>query len=407
MKTSKGLKNLLHDAVELTTNLVQEVQDAQAAAAVGVLQRIDPLAEPARAVEAIRRMSAAGVFGSIRGINRLLAWLGDLALDKASDDAPTEPVPMRSDITDTFAWLQDAAVGAINGSIGDHLQATGNPLDMGMQLRVGDDTIEPEGIVADRVAVFVHGLTTTEWCWVTDAAEHYGDPASHVGERVAAPAGFTPVYVRYNTGRHISDNGAALSELLSRLECSQLVLVGHSMGGLVIRSACHQGRDLPWTSRLTHVICLATPHKGAPLEKATHLVTSVLGSFTAWGARIPARVANGRSAGIKDLRHGNLLAEDWQADDPDAWRTRPPRRLPLLDHVHWTFVATTLSRKPEGATGRLFGDGMVRQGSARGPHDEGEHPLVQVVTLPGIAHHKVPNHPLIDPVLLEALTQGT
>jgi triacylglycerol esterase/lipase EstA (alpha/beta hydrolase family) len=77
---------------------------------------------------------------------------------------------------------------------------------------------------------------------------HRGD--SPVRGTTAIRPGFTPVYLRYNTGLHISHNGQTLAELLNRLHVlwpaaaeeplKETVLVGHSMGGLVAR-ACHYG----------------------------------------------------------------------------------------------------------------------------------------------------------------------
>jgi len=62
--------------------------------------------------------------------------------------------------------------------------------------------------------------------------------------------GYSPVFLRYNTGLHVSVNGRTLAEILELLQdqwpvpITELVLIGHSMGGLVARSACHYGAEL-------------------------------------------------------------------------------------------------------------------------------------------------------------------
>src|SRR5204862_448640 len=184
------------------------------------------------------------------------------------------------------------ALGALNGAVGDRLAESGNPLALDMTLRGGG--------YSPQIAVFVHGLCETDDAWAL-----FGDRPYEA--RLEEDLGYTPLYLRYNTGLHISDNGRRLAALLEEtveswpVPVEEIVLVGHSMGGLVARSACHYGGD--WTQRVRHVFCLGSPHLGAPLEKAANLAAYAL-------ARLPetrplAKVVNGRSVGIKDLRFGS------------------------------------------------------------------------------------------------------
>src|SRR5262249_20248911 len=149
-----------------------------------------------------------------------------------------------------------AVIAAVNGLIGDSLAREGSVLAVEMGFRVDGEpvsSLDP----GRRPVVFVHGLGETEFAW---GREPYG----------ARLPGRTALYVRYNTGLHISENGAALDALLSSLpDFDELAIVGHSMGGLVARSACHQGaqRGAEWASRVRHVISLGTPHMGAPLAQ--------------------------------------------------------------------------------------------------------------------------------------------
>jgi pimeloyl-ACP methyl ester carboxylesterase len=185
--------------------------------------------------------------------------------------------------------------------------------------------------------------------------------------------GSTSVYLRYNSGRHISSNGRSLADLLDRL-CSawpvpveSLSLIGHSMGGLVLRSACWYGKEagLPWIRRLRRVVCLGTPHHGSPVERAGHALDRTLRSIRYVE---PVMFGHRRSAGIKDLRHGNLLDEDWQGHGPDQSADDRRRSVPLLAGVDYFFAAASVGRHHRDPKGRIFGDWLVHSGSAVGSH---------------------------------------
>jgi len=92
----------------------------------------------------------------------------------------------------------------------------------------------------------------------------------------------------------------------------RLAIVGHSMGGLVARSACHYatqaGHTLP--GRLDDLVLLGTPHIGAPPERAGAWVDFLM-EISPYSAPL-ARLGKVRSALIKDLRHGYVRDEDWQ-----------------------------------------------------------------------------------------------
>jgi pimeloyl-ACP methyl ester carboxylesterase len=146
----------------------------------------------------------------------------------------------------------------------------------------------------------------------------------------------------------------------------EIALVGHSMGGLVVRSACHTGRRRAagWVDAVRHVVCLGTPHLGAPLEKFGNLAGWALGGLDV--TRPLARLVNGRSAGIKDLRFGYLVEEDWRGRDPDALLADNRHDIPFLDSATHYFVAATLTRSPHHPVALLLGDTLVRFPSASG-----------------------------------------
>jgi pimeloyl-ACP methyl ester carboxylesterase len=240
-----------------------------------------------------------------------------------------------------------AALAALNAVIGDRLAAEGSPLAIPMQVRrVG-------AVATPHLVVFVHGLGETEYAW---GSPGYAEALDDV----------TPVFVRYNSGRHISENGAALDELLTAMvadrDVARITLIGHSMGGLVARSAAHRGSA--WTRLVRHVITLGTPHDGAPLEQAVHVLSAAL--HLAPETRPFARFLRRRSAGIRDLRRGSLVDADWHDLDPDALRARARTEVALLDGATHCFVSATITRDARHPLGRLLGDMLVLSPSASG-----------------------------------------
>ncbi|HEX6457711.1 MAG TPA: alpha/beta hydrolase [Thermoleophilaceae bacterium] len=292
------------------------------------------------------------------------------------------------------------ALGALNGAIGDALHRSGSDLALEM-------TVRHEGPRTSKLAVFVHGLCETDDAWrLLSDRPTYGDLLS-------AQLGYTPVYVRYNTGLHISDNGRRLSDLLDTLvrdwpvRVEEIVLVGHSMGGLVSRSACHQGHEQEalWVGPLRHVFCLGTPHLGAPLEKAANVAGWALGRLPE--TRAFAKVVNGRSVGIKDLRFGSCSEADWCDCDPDEFLRNRCQDVPFLETATYYFIGATLSRGERGMLGQLAGDLLVRYPSASGTGrrrrigfeiDNGRH-------LGGATHFHLLNHPAVYEQLRSWLTR--
>lgn len=414
MRRWRGLKRLVHDAVDHTADLVQQSQESVARRTLGYIQLFEPAAGPARAIDQIRRISTAGVHATIHGVNHAVRDLTDGGIDAAERaglvTASDEPPPtMRSDTAGSARWAADVALGAVNGVIGDYLHERGNELDLGMQFRQGDDylPLEPEALerllpeATSKLVVFVHGSSLTEWSWCFRSEEYHGDAEATFGSMMQRDLGFTPFYLRYNTGLHISDNGKELARQLDQLleaypgEVEELVLMGHSMGGLVIRSACHYGseRDCAWLQPLSNVFCIAAPHRGAPLEKLGNVVSSVLGWFDVPGTQIPAKVINGRSAGIKDLRFGYLTDEEWEGKDPDALLQNNRLEVPLLEDVTYAFISASLTEGSRHPLGLLIGDAMVRRPSAAGPVIQHGEFRIQTRHFGGVSHLQIQNHP--------------
>ncbi|NJS36739.1 MAG: alpha/beta fold hydrolase, partial [Brachymonas sp.] len=212
-----------------------------------------------------------------------------------------------------------------------------------------------------KLLILVHGLCMNDLQWLRQGHDH--------GVMLAAQRGYEPVYLHYNTGRPIHENGHDFAALLERtlqqwpVPVTELVMMGHSMGGLVSRSACHHASQAQhkWVQHVSQLITLGTPHAGAPLERAGRGVDYLLG-ISPYSAPL-AKLGLVRSAGIQNLRDGAVTAPG----EPPVW----PR------HIKLYALACTKQKPPEGKTKtdlaaplkRLLGDGLVPVKSALGQED--------------------------------------
>lgn len=283
----------------------------------------------------------------------------------------------------TGARRETAVRVVVNGLIGDHLVETGNALAIPMVLRRAGQTLPLERAAlaaalpdaTGRVVVLIHGLCMSDLQWDPREIDVQRGQGGH-GQALARDLGCTPVYLHYNTGLHISRNGRELAALLEALvgawpvPVEQLAIVGHSMGGMVARSACHYAAQAGhgWPAKLRKLVFLGTPHHGSPLERHGNAFETVLASIP-YAAPF-AKLGRLRGAGITDLRHGNLLDQDWQGSDRFE-RTGDRRGIvPLPDGVECYAIAATDGRRPDGFGSRVWGDGLVPVQSALGEHQD-------------------------------------
>jgi pimeloyl-ACP methyl ester carboxylesterase len=291
------------------------------------------------------------IYRSIRGTTRFVGRGLDVGLSPVAAMLPEGE----------STAARDAWVSAINGVYGDHLVRTENPLAIEMSFRrdgVRVDTRRPADALAGatgRLLVIVHGLCLNDQHWTRDNDNRI--------EAVAVEHGYTPVYLRYNTGRSIATNGREFADLLETLllhwpqPVQEVAIVGHSMGGLVARSAVHHGRAArqEWLRSLSRLVFLGTPHHGAPLERGGHRLDYVM-ELSPYVAPF-TRLGKSRSAGITDLRYGSIT------DDEQEF-------VPLPQDVECYALAATLGKRRSRVAERLVGDGLVPLDSALGRHKD-------------------------------------
>jgi pimeloyl-ACP methyl ester carboxylesterase len=346
---------------------------------------------------------ATAVYTSLRAATTAAGGVAAAGLRRAAGDTDVRPL--------SRSWRGRAAMSAVNGLIGDRLEERRSDLAIPMSVRWrGGDVPCTAGALGrahprptGRIAVFLHGLIETEEWWQRGRARRTGPERRPFGLRLRRELGITPVQIRYNTGARVSQNGRRLASLLDSLveawpaEVEEVALVGHSMGGLVARSACHAGDSAghAWPRRVRHLVTLGTPHTGAPLEKVVHAAAWALRAVPE--ARPLADVLELRSAGIRDLRFGYLRDEDWLDEDPAALLADRSGPVALLDGCTHTFITATVTRDAEHPLGWLVGDLLVRTDSAAGRHRTRAIPLPPecVIHIGGLTHFDLLDHPLV------------
>jgi pimeloyl-ACP methyl ester carboxylesterase len=299
----------------------------------------------------------------------------------------------------------------LNGALGDQLAARFDPRAIQMSFRRGGHDVAVANLglteTQQKTVVYIHGLMGDELIWQTG----FGDAAGsrRYGPRLAEETHTRALYLRFNSGLHLSENGRELHRLLTELVTTwpdaigKLVLVGHSMGGLIIRSAGyyaarsaslneelrmkneelggehqttaaddssflipHSSLSETWLVHLRSVFLIGTPNDGSWLEQNSHFTARLLERINLFPTRFLSKALNQRSNGIKDLRYSILVDEDWQ--DAHANDLTPPRTpVPPLPGVQYhILMGSWLRATRPSALREYFGDGLVGHGSARG-----------------------------------------
>jgi pimeloyl-ACP methyl ester carboxylesterase len=382
----RGVLRLVGATIDGTAEVAQDMHRTISATTGRLL-------EPIPAAAAVERLHAGvsdGVYACVRGGSRLLFGVLDAVLERGG---PLLAPPVA---------LPGPLVGVLHGVVGDRMRRDANPMHVTMHLRHRGAALPltREALSAalegasERVVVFVHGLAADESSWELASVRAWGREGVSYAALLAERHGYTTLHVRYNSGLRIAENGRALAALLRALlaeypgELRELALIGHSMGGLVVRSACLHGHVSgdSWTRRVRDVVCLGAPHRGAPLEKLGAVAAAALAAAPVTAPI--ARVLDVRSVGIKDLRRGTVRDDGVDDDDPP------------LEKARYHFLAGTLA-KVGPVLGWALGDGLVRVCSAT-PRGRAE---VRRARFDGLHHVHLLNHPRVFAYLESALAE--
>ena len=371
----RGATRMVVDAAEATADVVEKMHRT-------IQLRPGPLGE---FVSGRTRGITGMVYRGVRGGIRLVGQAIDASLAPVTFLLPEGgPTP-----------AQDAYKSVLNGLCGDYLFRTGNPLAIDMSLRFKGRPVnlhDPESSLNQhtdtkasrtKLLVLVHGLCMNERHWNREGHDH--------GAALADDLGYLPLYLRYNSGLEISANGRELAALLETLvgnwahRVEEITLVGHSMGGLVARSACHQGRIAghAWLQHLRKLVFLGTPHHGAPLERGGRGLEFVM-NLSPYSKPL-IHISQVRSAGITDLRHGRIA---------------PMQPIvPLPAGVQCYAAAAVRAKKRSILAERLVGDGLVPLNSALGRHRDASRKLAIPKSRQWvgyrIGHAELLNHPSV------------
>lgn len=356
---------LLGTALGELTEMARDVHKAVAARLFGLL---GPAAAP---VKLLHDAISATAYGSSRLSAKVLPIVvGFVAAETTKPGTQSCHDTTRGHFT----------MSAINGFWGDRLAEQRASLAPALSVRTHDGRLRrlPGNVVHDlddaptgKLVIFVHGLCENERYWWFGAERNWGDRGVSYGSLLREDRDWTPLYLHYNTGLHISESGRVMAGYLETLvdewpvPVTEIALVGHSMGGLIVRSAAHQAAalELTWVEALRHIVGLGAPHLGAPLERWVNARTRAMAKlpetrpFAVWLDR--------RSVGIKDLRHGSLIEDDWTGGDPDDPLDRCTAAT-LLPGVAYSMVSATLARNPDGPFAHdLFVEHISAHGTGR------------------------------------------
>ncbi len=321
------------------------------------------------------------VYRSVRGVAQMVGGGLDAVLGRL--------VPLFGEKEATPE--REVVLATLNGVLGDYLEASENPLAIRMRLRRDGRALQMDKAAlsaipnaGSKLLVLAHGLCMNDLQWTRQGHDH--------GTALARDLGYTPVYLHYNSGRHISTNGREFADLLEALlahwpvPVKELAILGHSMGGLLARSAWHYGTAAghAWPRHLKKLVFLGTPHHGAPMERGGNWIDITLGA-SPYTAPL-SRLGKIRSAGITDLRHTYLLDEDWHGRDRFARSGHHHAAVPLPEGVQCFAIAATTGKQMGDMKDRLVGDGLVPLASALGCHAEDDRNLMFPQDRQWIAH---------------------
>ncbi len=350
----QGITQLMTDAIIGVTDLVEDMHE----------RVVHPPLLPSTPVQHLITKIAGITYKSIRWSTRFIGSGTDKALGQLTSALG------EVEATDK----KEALRSVLNGVIGNYLEKNNNPLKINMQFRHDAKAIPLNSksikkaypTINGKILLMVHGSCHNDIQWTRKEHNH--------GTILAEELNKTAIYLHYNSGRHVSTNGQEFNELLEELiqhwpvPVEELIILAHSMGGLVSRSAFHyaQQQEQSWIKKLKKIVFLGTPHHGAPLEQAGNFLDVILEAIPY--AKPFARLGKIRSAGVTDLRYGNLLDEDWEDSDRFKMQGDQRKSISLPEQVDCYSIAGVVGKKTKSISSKVLGDNLVSVKSALGQH---------------------------------------
>ncbi|NJO90109.1 MAG: hypothetical protein HC831_15050 [Chloroflexia bacterium] len=219
-----------------------------------------------------------------------------------------------------------------------------------------------------KVILVIHGLMCDESVWLSEPT----DKIQRLGTRTENEEKANVLYIRYNTGLHISENGRKFSNLIQKFvdtypAVKELVIFSHSMGGLVTRSAGYYAdiQKQEWTKLLKKVFLIGVPNEGSYLAKVAYMTQYFFRKIDISEKDSIAKFFDVRSNGIKDLSFGYLVDEDWQnAKDGNEKNIETTKVYPLQNVDYYLIAGTVADENKRSHIFTFFGDGLVEKDSA-------------------------------------------
>ncbi len=263
----------------------------------------------------------------------------------------------------------------LNGLNGDILEENNDPLAIKMHFRYRNKDISVDKLVDyydfnqfdGRVCILIHGLMGDEYMWKKIKA----NDENKIGDWLEKNENQHVLYLRYNTGLHISENGRALSNLFEEFmnqygnKIKQLVLIGHSMGGLLIRSAGYYAdiQRQNWLERLKTIFLIGVPNKGSYLAQIGFFVGHIFRKIDISHDDYIAKFMDVRSNGIKDLSFAYLTDDDWLNKNSGDLENYTVSKVRPISGVKYYLIGGILGKK-NNILSSYFGDGLVGSTSA-------------------------------------------
>ncbi|MFT7497479.1 MAG: pimeloyl-ACP methyl ester carboxylesterase [Porticoccaceae bacterium] len=352
----QGITHLIKEAIIGITDLVEEMQE----------RIVHPPFLPSTPIQHIITNISKVTYKNIRWSTHFFGNGIDKLLGKLT--------PLFGEIKTTKE--KEVVRSVLNGIIGDYLEKEENPLQIIMQFRHQEKTLSLDNeslkksypAINGKILLMVHGSCMSDIQWTKKGNNH--------SEVLAEELHKTPIYLLYNSGRHISLNGQCLNKLLEELVLNwsvpveELIIIAHSMGGLITRSALYYGQqqEKKWTKHLKKIVFLGTPHHGASLERAGNYLDVILEAIPY--TKPFARLGKIRSAGVTDLRYGNLIHEDWQDNDRFKLQADQRKFIPLPKGITCFSIAACSSKALSTISAKFIGDKLVSINSALGQHKD-------------------------------------